>query len=61
MKHLTLLVGCLIFLTASSAQSIAQQRTDTGVSSISVTSAEPIEITTFALNAGKGLPNRKAL
>ena len=61
MKHLTLLAGCLIFLTASSAQSFAQQRSATKPDGVSDTIAEPIKVTALTLKTGKKQPGRSAL
>ncbi|HEV7683240.1 MAG TPA: hypothetical protein VGO68_14015 [Pyrinomonadaceae bacterium] len=61
MKHLTLLVGCLIFLTTSSIQSFAQQSSATKTDSVSDTIAEPIKVTAFTLRTGKNQPGRSAL
>jgi hypothetical protein len=61
MKHLTLLMGCLIFLTASSAQSFAQQSSKTKTDGVSDTIAAPIKVTAFTLRTGKNQPGRSAL
>ena len=60
MKHLKLLVGCFIFLTATSVPSIAQQRAVTKADGVSSTMPEPIKVTAFTLNTGKSRLGRNA-
>lgn len=55
MKYVTLLAGCFIFLSASSVQSIAQQRMIPETKRLDSGIAQPIKVTAITLNTGRWL------